>query len=155
MIRRIAVALGLAALIAAPAAAQVPALDIRVGAHATLPSADLADAQTTGYGAYGRLGAPVGPLKLFASATWNQFKGEGGAPDTDVTTLTVGPHFSLIPMLDIGIEGGLFFGDNDSEFGLSPNVSIALMKFDVTVQYNTTTKDPKATWINAGVGFRF
>ena len=41
MIRRFALALGLATVLAAPAAAQIPVLDIRVGAQAVMPTGDL------------------------------------------------------------------------------------------------------------------
>src|SRR5690606_16198660 len=89
MIRRTFAALALATLCAAPAVAQVPVLDVRLGAHAALPSGDLGDAFDAGFGAYGRLGAPVGPLKLMASVTWNRLKAASPfVEDVDVVTIT-------------------------------------------------------------------
>jgi hypothetical protein len=153
MIRRSLAALGLAALFAAPAAAQLPLLDVRVGAHAVLPTGDLDDAFDAGFGAYGRIGAPIGPVKLMASVTWNRLKSANPlVEDTDVVTLTAGPHFSLA-MLDIGIEGGYF--SEFEEFGLAPNVSIGLLKFDLTASYHTTLEDPRGSWMTVGLGFRF
>lgn len=153
MIRRFVLALGLAALVAAPAAAQVPVLDVRLGAHAVVPSGDLADVAETGYGVYGRIGAPIGPIKLMGSVTWNRLTAKAGfGSDQDVITVQAGPHFSLA-LLDIGIEGGYF--SEVEEFGLTPNVSIGFSKLELTASYNTTLKDPATNWISVGLGFRF
>jgi hypothetical protein len=153
MIRRTLAALALAALCAAPVAAQVPVLDIRLGAHAALPTGDLGDVFDAGFGAYGRLGAPVGPIKLMASITWNRLKAASPlVEDVDVVTITGGPHFSA-GLFDIGVEAG-YYGEFE-EFGFSPNVSIGLLQFDVTASYNTTLKDPRGSWMTLGLGFRF
>jgi hypothetical protein len=153
MIRRTLAALALATLCAAPAAAQVPVLDIRLGAHLAMPTEDLSDAFDAGFGAYGRLGVPVGPIKLMASITWNRLKGANPfVEDLDVITITGGPHFS-VGLLDIGVEGGYY--SEFEEFGFSPNVSIGLLQFDVTASYNTTLDDPRASWMTLGLGFRF
>lgn len=155
MIRRFVAVAGLATLLATPAAAQLPGLDVRLGAHAVIPSGDLADRYDNSFGAYGRIGAPVGPIKLMGSVTWNRFKAKSGIPlieDEDLITIQAGPHFSLA-MLDVGIEGGYI--SNIEEWGLMPNVSLRLGSVEVTGSYNTTFDDPKATWFSLGFGFRF
>lgn len=153
MLRRLVLTLGLIALAAAPAAAQVPVLDIRLGAHAVVPTGDLGDVAETGFGVYGRIGAPVGPIKLMGSVTWNRLTAKAGfGSDQDVLTFQAGPHFSLA-MLDVGIEGGYF--SEVEEFGLTPNVSIGLLGFELTASYNTTLKDPATNWLSIGAGFRF
>ena len=160
--RRIALVLGLSTLLAVPAAAQIPVLDIRLGAQAALPTGDLADAYDTGFGAYARLGAPIGPVKLMGSLTWTRLRGKNvtlpiigtvGIPDQDVVSVQVGPHFSAA-LLDIGVEGA-YFSEFD-KFGFAPNVSLGLMSMELTASYNIVFSDPsKATWLSVGAGFRF
>jgi hypothetical protein len=152
--RRCLLLLGLVALVAPAATAQLPLLDVRLGAHAVLPTGDLGDAYDTGFGVYGRVGAPVGPLKLMASASWNRLKGISVAStsDLDVVTVTVGPHFGMA-MLDIGIEGGYF--SQFDKFGAAPNVSLKLLRYELTASYNATFQDPKGSWITVGAGLRF
>lgn len=152
MFSRIAFVAGLAALFSAPAAAQVPLLDLRAGVHATFPSGETADAYDGGFGVYGRLGAPVGPLKLMASATWNRLGGKAGNDDIDIITLQAGPHFT-IGLFDLGIEAG-YFSEID-KIGFAPNISFALMNYEITATYNTTLEDPTASWISVGAGIRF
>jgi hypothetical protein len=141
-------------LAAGAAEAQLPLLDVRVGAHAVLPTGDLGDAYDAGFGAYGRIGLPVGPVKLMASATFNRFTGVGSAltGDLDVVSVQVGPHFGLA-MLDVGLEGGWFSQFQD--MGFAPNVSLKLLRFEVTASYSTTFKDPTGAWMTLGAGFRF
>ncbi|MBX7119810.1 MAG: hypothetical protein K1X31_12485 [Gemmatimonadaceae bacterium] len=160
MIRRLATALGLAALLAAPAAAQVPVLDIRLGAQAVMPQGDLSDLYKGGFGAYGRLGLPVGPIKLMGTATWTRLPGKTvdilgtpvGIEDQDVIGLTAGPHFSF-PFVDAGLEVGYF--SNFEKVGFVPSVSVGLLNFDVMASYTIVNSDPKANWLGLGVGFRF
>lgn len=153
MFRRLMLAALATAAVAAPAAAQVPLLDVRIGAHAAIPTGDLGDAYDAGVGAYGRIGLPVGPVKLMGSVTWNRLKAASPLiDDVDFITVTGGPHFGMM-MFDVGIEGG-YFGEFE-EFGLSPNVSLKLLKLDVTASYNTTLKDPRGSWMTLGVGLRF
>ena len=162
MLRRIAPLLALTTLLAAPAVTQVPLLDIRIGAHAAMPMGDLADIFTAGFGAYGRIGIPAGPVKLMASATWTRLRGKSvtlpvigtvGLPDQDVISIQAGPHFSPAPLFDIGLEAGYF--TNMDKFGLAPNVSLGLIKFDLTASYNMVFTDPSSSWINLGVGLRY
>ncbi len=155
MIRRFVIAAGFATLLASPAAAQVPGVDVRLGAHAVIPSGDLADRYDSSFGAYGRIGAPVGPIKLMGSVTWNRFKAKDGLPlieDEDLITIQAGPHFSTA-MLDLGVEFGYI--SNIEEFGFMPNISLGLGSVEVTAGYNTTFSDPKASWMTVGFGFRF
>jgi hypothetical protein len=145
---------GLAAVFAAPLQAQVPLLDIRVGAHAVSPTGDLADAFDAGFGAYGRVGVPLGIVKVMGSVTWNRFTAASPlVDDQDEITLQVGPHFSLLPMLDIGFELAQF--TDASETGYSTNVSVGLLKFEATAAYHSTFKSPQANWVSVGVGIRF
>lgn len=160
MIRRLALSLGLAALVAAPAAAQVPLLDIRIGAHAIMPTGDMGDVYKGGYGAYGRVGIPLGMIKLMGTLTFNQFPGKtvdvGGTPvgieDETVLGLTVGPHFAL-PLVDAGLEFG--YMSNFEKMGLVPSVSFGFSKLDVMASYTIVNSDPKSNWFGLGVGIRF
>src|SRR5690606_12514016 len=149
MIRRSLAALALATLCAAPAAAQVPVLDVRLGAHAAVPTGDLADVFDAGFGVYGRLGAPVGPIKLMGRVTWNRLTGANpSVEDVDVITISGGPHF-MLGLLDLGLELGYY--SEFEELGFSPNLSIGLLKFDVTASYNTTFEDPRGSWMTLGL----
>jgi hypothetical protein len=160
MLRRSALVLVLTALLAAPAAAQMPLLDVRIGAQAVMPQGDLADVYKGGFGAYGRLGVPLGGIKLMATATWTRLPGKTidvlgtpvGIEDQDVIGITAGPHFSL-PMLDLGVEGGYF--SNFKEFGIVPSASLGVLNFDLMLSYTMVNSDPKANWVGLGVGFRF
>lgn len=153
MFRRLLVASGLLAALSAPLQAQIPLLDIRLGAHAVSPTGDFADAVETGFGAYGRIGVPLGLFKVMGSATYSSFAGIGAADDQKVFTLQAGPHFSPIPLLDLGLEGAWF--SESEEFGFAPNISVGFLSLEATASYYTTFKDPKASWIAIGVGFRF
>lgn len=154
MIRRLAATLGLLALMAAPAQAQIPLLDIRVGAQAALPQGDFADAYDAGFGAYARVGVPLMMFKLMGSATYTQFKAANPLiEDTSEITLQVGPHFSPIPLLDLGLEAAYL--TDAKEWAYSPNVSIGLLMLDVTASYNKTLESGGASWVTLGVGLRF
>jgi hypothetical protein len=153
VLRSFALAASVSLVAAIPAQAQVPILDVRVGAHAVMPTGDLGDAYDTGFGLYGRVGAPVGPMKLMGSLTWNQFKGAGaGIDDENIITVSGGPHFSMV-LLDFGLE--LAYFSEFEELGLSPNISLNLLRFDITASYNTTFDSPQANWMTLGAGFRF
>jgi hypothetical protein len=154
MLRRSLFAAGLLTALAAPLQAQVPLLDIRLGAHAAMPTGDFADEFDGGFGAYGRVGVPLGVVKLFGSLTWNRFKAVNPlVDDQDLITVQAGPHFSPIPLLDIGVEGAYF--SESEEFGLAPNISLGFVKLEVTASYNTTLDSPRSNWVTLGVGFRF
>jgi len=160
MVRRFALALGLATICAAPVAAQLPLLDVRIGAQAVMPQGDLGDVYKGGFGAYARLGIPLGGFKLMGTATWTRLPGKTidvlgtpvGIEDQDVIGLTVGPHVSL-PMLDLGLEAGYF--SNFKKAGIVPSVSFGVLNFDVMASYTIVTADPRANWIGLGVGLRF
>lgn len=160
MIRRFALALGLATVLAAPAAAQIPVLDIRVGAQAVMPTGDLADLYKGGYGAYGRVGIPLGMIKLMGTATYTMLPGKTvdilgtpvGLDDESVLGLAVGPHLSL-PLVDAGLEFGWF--SNFEKMGIVPSVSIGLGKLDIMGSYTIVNSDPKANWFGLGIGLRF
>ena len=160
MIRRLALALGLSTLLAAPAAAQIPVLDIRLGAQAVMPQGDLGTFYKGGFGAYGRVGVPLGMIKLMGTATWTRLPGKSitvlGIPatidDQDVVGLTAGPHLSL-PLVDAGLEFGYF--SNFEKFGIVPSVSVGLLKFDLMASYTIVNADPKANWVALGAGLRF
>lgn len=154
MLRHTVCAAALLLAAAAPLQAQVPVLDIRLGAHAVVPSGDLADTYDGGFGAYGRIGVPLGVVKLMGSATWNRFAAINSAvDDQDVFTLQAGPHFSLLPLLDLGLEAAYF--SESEKFGLSPSISIGFLKFEATASYNTTLDSPSTSWMTLGVGIRF
>lgn len=154
MFRKALLTVGLIAIASAPLQAQVPVLDIRIGAHGVLPTGDTKDAFDAGLGAYVRAGLPLLAFKLMGSATYNQFKAINPlVDDVNEVTLQLGPHFSPIPLLDIGIEGAYFM--EAEEFGLSPNISVGFLMFEATASYNTTFGNPKASWMTLGVGIRF
>lgn len=142
------------ALMATPLAAQLPVLDLRVGAHAVVPTADLGDFYDPGFGVYGRVGMPVGPVQLVASATWSRLGGIATAATTDLDIVSgqVGPHFT-VAMFDLGAEVAYF--SQFQEIGLAPNVSLRLGRFDLTASYNTTFKEPTGSWLTVGAGLRF
>lgn len=154
MFRRVLGCTALVAGLAAPLQAQMPLLDIRAGAHAALPTGDFADRYDGGVGAYARIGVPLGLVKLMGSATYTQFKAASPlVEDTNIWTIQAGPHFSLMPLLDLGLEAA-YFGEAE-EIGFAPNVSIGLLMLDFTASYSTTFGDPQSNWITLGVGLRF
>lgn len=154
MLRRLLLSAGLLALAAAPLQAQVPVLDFRIGAHAAMPTGDFANAYDAGFGAYVRAGVPLMVFKLMGSATYTQFKAANPLiEDESEITLQIGPHFSPIPLLDLGLEGAYF--TNAEDFGLAPNVSVGFLMLEATAAYNMTFKDPKLSYFTLGVGFRF
>lgn len=154
MLRGALLTAGLVLMAAAPLQAQVPVLDIRIGAHGVLPTGDTKEAFDAGLGAYVRAGVPLLAFKLMGSATYNQFKSANPlVDDQNEITLQVGPHFSPIPLLDIGIEGAYFM--EAEKFGLSPNISVGFLMLEATASYNTTFGDPKASWLTFGIGIRF
>lgn len=142
--------------VAAPLQAQVPVFDFRFGAHFNMPTGDLSDVYEPGFGIYGRVGAPflaLGPTKLMGTFAWNLFHETGPADDIDVLSVSVGPHFTMLPLVDFGVEAG-YFTEFD-ELGVQPNVSMRLMRFDVTASYNTTFSGAAASWFTVGGGLRF
>lgn len=155
MIKQLAFAAGLAlALITQPLQAQVPVVDIRLGAQTAAPTGELANGFDYGYGLYARVGVPFGPIALMGSATWTRFKPTAPSSNNmDIVTLQAGPHFSVIPGLDFGLEGAYF--TEVEKFGFAPNVSIGIINFEATLSYNTTLDSPKTSWIALGVGLKF
>lgn len=161
--RRLVLAAGLSLLLAAPAAAQVPLADIRVGVTGALPTGELGDAFSSGFGAYARVGVPLGVAKIMGTATFTRLNGKEvtipgvgtlAVDDENIIGLTVGPHFSPAPLFDIGIEGGYF--TNIDKMGVVPSVSLGLVKFDVMASYTIVfTEDFKSTWLSLGAGLRF
>ncbi len=160
MLRRVTMVLGLTTILAAPVAAQLPLLDVRIGAQVVMPQGDLADVYKGGFGAYARLGIPLGAIKIMGTATWIRLPGKTidvlgtpvGIEDQDVIGLTAGPHLSL-PMIDLGLEGGYF--SNFKKVGIVPSVSFGVLNFDVMASYTIVNSDPKANWAGLGVGLRF
>ena len=154
MLTRLLALAGLTAVLAAPLQAQVPLLDIRIGGHAISPSGDLADLYDAGFGAYGRVGVPLGIMKVMGTVSWNRLSAASPLiDDLDVITVQAGPHFSLLPLMDVGLE--LAYFSDIEETGFSPNISFGFLKFEVTASYHTTFKSPQANWISIGAGLRF
>lgn len=154
MLRRFLLTAGLLALAAVPAQAQIPVLDIRVGAQAALPQGDFADVYDAGFGAYARVGVPLLMFKLMGSATYTQFKAANPLiEDQSEVTLQVGPHFSPIPLLDLGVEAAYL--TDAKEWAFSPNVSIGFLMLEATASYNKTFESGGASWVTLGVGLRF
>ncbi len=154
MLRRLLAATAFVALAALPAQAQVPLLDLRVGAHAALPQGDFADAYDAGYGAYFRAGVPLAIVKLMGSVTYTQFK--SALPiveDASEITVQAGPHFSPIPLLDVGAEFGYL--TDAKEWAFTPNVSVGFLMLEATASYNKPFNSDAGSWVTLGVGFRF
>lgn len=134
--------------------AQVPVIDIRLGAHTAMPTADFANTYESGFGVYGRVGIPLGVVKLMGGATWNRFAPKAAADDDlDIFTVQAGPHFFLVPLVDLGLEAAYI--SEIEKFGLSPSVSVGFMKAEVTAAYYTTFNSPATSWLTLGVGLRF
>lgn len=154
MLRRLFAAGLLLAAATLPARAQVPVLDIRVGAQAALPQGDFADAYDAGIGAYARVGVPLLAFKLMGSATYTQFKSANPlTDDLNQLTLQIGPHFSPIPLLDVGLEAAYL--SEGEEWAFSPNISVGFLMLEATASYNRTFDSNGASWVTLGVGFRF
>lgn len=154
MIRRLLAASALLALVALPAQAQLPLLDIRVGAHGALPQGDFADTHDAGVGAYFRAGAPLLVVKLMGSVTYTQFKSANPlVDDVSEITLQAGPHFSPIPLLDLGAEFGYL--TDAQEWAFTPNISVGFMMLEATASYNKPFQSGSSSWVTLGLGFRF
>lgn len=154
MLRRILAVSAFLALAAAPAQAQIPLLDLRVGAHGALPQGDFADSHDAGIGAYFRAGVPLLVVKMMGSVTYTQFKAANPlVEDVSEITLQAGPHFSPIPLLDIGAEFGYL--TDAKEWAFTPNVSVGLLMFEATASYNKPFKSGAGSWVTLGVGLRF
>lgn len=154
MLRRVIAAVVLAAAVALPAQAQVPLLDIRLGAQAALPQGDFADAYDAGLGAYARLGVPLPMFTLMGSATYTRFKAANPLiDDLNQVTLQVGPHFKPLPLVDLGLEAAYL--TEGEEWAFAPNVSVSLLMFEATASYNRAFKSGGPSWVTLGIGIRF
>lgn len=154
MLRRFLALAALVALAAAPLQAQVPLLDLRVGGHAALPQGDFADTHDAGVGAYFRAGVPLLIVKMMGSVTYTQFKSANPfVDDVSEITLQAGPHFSPIPLLDLGAEFGYL--TDAQEWAFTPNVSVGFLMLEATASYNKPFKSDGASWVTLGLGLRF
>ena len=152
MIRPTILVAALTLAVAAPLEAQLP-LDVRVGVQGAMPTGNFKDAYDNGYGLYGRVGIPVAAFKLMGAATWTRFNAAGAGDDTDVITIQAGPHVSLVPLADVGLE--LAYITDAEEFGFSPSVNIGFSKLEMTASYTTTFANPATNWLSVGLGIRF
>lgn len=154
MLRRILAVSAFLALAAAPAQAQIPVLDIRAGAHAALPQGDFANTHDAGVGAYFRAGVPLLFVKMMGSVTYTQFKSANPLiDDVQEITLQAGPHFSPIPLLDIGAEFG--YMTDAKEWAFAPNVSVGFLMLEATASYVKPFQSGAPSWVTLGVGLRF
>ena len=153
MVRTLALAAALTLAAAAPVAAQVPVLDIRAGGQLAMPTGELKDSYESGYGFYGRVGIPLATFKLMGAVTWTRFAASGLGDDTDFFTIQAGPHVSLVPLADIGLE--LAYITEAEEFGISPSVNVGFSKLELTASYTTTFANPASNWLTVGLGIRF
>lgn len=154
MLKRFALAAGVLLATTSSLQAQVPGLDIRLGAQTAMPTGDLSNGFDYGYGLYTRLGVPFGPVSLMGSATWTRFKPQAtAASDLDIITVQFGPHFSLVPGFDVGLEGA--YMTEAEKFAFAPNVSIGIINFEATLSYTTTLNSPATSWFALGVGLKF
>lgn len=153
MLRRLLATVGLVAIAAAPLQAQIPLLDIRIGAQGALPQGDLADVYDAGIGAYARVGVPLLFFKAVASAQYTRFKAANPLiEDSNVTLIGFGPHFSPLPLLDVGIEAA--YNSESEEWAWNPNVSVGFLMFEATAGYVKPMKGT-GSWATLGLGFRF
>lgn len=154
MLRRLLATSALLALAAVPAQAQIPVIDLRIGAHAALPQGDFADSHDAGFGAYVRAGVPLLAFKLMGSATFTQFKAANPLiDDVSEVMLQVGPHFDLLPLVDLGAEFG--YMTDAQEWAFAPNVSVGFLMLEATASYNKPFKSGASSWVTLGLGFRF
>lgn len=154
MLRRILAVSAFLALAALPAQAQVPLLDLRLGAHGALPQGDFADTHDAGIGAYFRAGVPLLVVKMMGSVTYTQFKAANPLTD-DVSELTLqlGPHYSPVPLLDLGAE--FAYMTDAQKWAFSPNVSVGFLMMEATASYNKPFNSGSASWVTLGLGLRF
>lgn len=153
-IKHLAISAGLLLALTQSLQAQVPGLDVRIGAQTAMPTGPLANGFDYGYGLYGRVGIPLGMVSLMGSVTWTRFKpSASSSADFDIMTLQVGPHFQVIPGLDLGVEGAYF--TEVEKFGLAPNLSVGIPNLEATLSYNTTFDSPRTSWLALGIGMKF
>jgi hypothetical protein len=144
-------------LTALPARA-LPVLDFQLGAHYVDPTSDFVhedggiDGYDSGFGAYARMRAPVGPGRLAGAVTWNRLDGSGNSDDLEFLTFQAGPHYSF-SALSVGLEVA-YLGEFE-EWGYSPMVTLAVMKFEGTVAYTSAFDKDVANWLSFGLGWRF
>jgi len=152
MLRRMLAVAAFLAMAAAPAQAQIPLLDLRIGAHGALPQGDFADTHDAGIGAYFRAGVPL--MLVMGSVTYTQFKAVNPlVDDVSEITLQAGPHFSPIPLLDLGAEFGYLM--DSKEWAFTPNVSVGFLMLEATASYNKPFEKGAGSWVTLGVGLRF
>jgi len=150
--------IGAALLFMTPLPARaLPILDFQVGAHYVDPTSEIPhdnvdDAYGSGYGAYARLRSPIGPGLLAGAVTWNKFDGKGSVDDLDFLTFQVGPHISFA-MVSVGAE--LAYLSEFEEVGISPMISVSVLKFEGTAAYTTGFDSDSPNWVTLGVGWRF
>jgi hypothetical protein len=153
MLRRLLATVGLVAIAAAPLQAQIPLLDVRIGAQGALPQGDFADAYDAGIGAYARVGVPLLFFKAMASAQYTRFKSINPlVEDRNVLLIGAGPHFSPLPLLDVGFEAA--YDSDAKEWAWNPNVSVGFLMLEATAGYVKPMKNGDG-WATLGVGFRF
>lgn len=145
-------------LLAQPLQAQMPlpGMDIRIGVQTAEPTNNLGSSFDNGFGLYARIGAPVGvgPLSLMGAATWTRFSPKTSVQDDlDIITLQFGPHFSMIPGVDFGLEGA-YITDAD-KLGLVPVISFGIPNLEGTLSYTSTLSGPQYSWFALGIGFKF
>ena len=153
MLRRLLATAGLVAIAAAPLQAQIPLLDIRVGAQAVVPPSEPGLDTKIGIGAYARIGVPVLMFKLMGSASYTRFTSPiPGADPTNMILIGGGPHFSPIPLLDLGLEATY---DTDAKIWIwNPNVSVGFLMLEATAGYLKPMKGGDGLAV-VGLGFRF
>ncbi len=143
-------------LLAQPLQAQMPGMDIRIGVQTAEPTNSLGNGYDNGFGLYTRIGAPmgVGRLSLMGAATWTRFAPKSSLfDDLDIITLQFGPHLTLIPGLDVGLEGA-FITEAD-KLGLVPVVSFGIPNLEATLSYTSSLSGPQYSWFALGIGFKF
>lgn len=154
MLRRLLATVGLVAIAAAPLQAQIPLLDIRVGAQAVIPPDEPGFDSEVGIGAYARIGVPVLAFKLMGSASYTRMKSANPlVGDRNLILVGGGPHFSPLPMLDLGLEAA--YNVDAEEWMWNPNVSVGLLMFEATAGYLKAMKGDAKGSVVVGLGFRF
>lgn len=144
------------ALLAQPAQAQTATGGIRIGAHTAEPTNGLGDGYKNGFGLYTRFGAPVGvgPVSLMGAATWTRFSPRSSLfNDLDVITLQFGPHLTLVPGFDIGLEGA-YITEADG-VGVVPVISFGIPNLEGTISYTSTLSGRQYSWFSLGIGIKF
>ena len=107
-----------------------------LGLQASLPYADFADAQNTGYGIAALVDYPIIPwFSLVGDVGWNRFDSKSDNESLDVWQVDFGGRFNLPPFV-VGGEAG-WYSEID-KIGWVPSLGIRLERFELSVRWQAS-----------------